>query len=121
MKKKETKQEKKNIIKVSKKTEKLFEAVGIDLKEDNRSGSFILENDDALYSEVKDDLYNQVEIIDIREALKKYKWLKNFMWKLIKKDKDNYTKLVHKKLQGGYFIRVLFIQLQNSHDAMTKF
>jgi Fe-S cluster assembly scaffold protein SufB len=43
--------------------------------------------------------------MDTREAMKKYAWLKDYMWKIVDKDKDEFTKAA-KELTGGYFIRI---------------
>jgi hypothetical protein len=34
--------------------------------------------------------------MDIKTALEKYDWLKDYLWKLVSKDKDEYTKKVAK-------------------------
>ncbi len=45
-----------------------------------------------------------LEILPLKEALNKYDWLEDYLWKLIDKNKDEYTKQVEDNL--GYFIRV---------------
>jgi Fe-S cluster assembly scaffold protein SufB len=45
--------------------------------------------------------------MDIKAALKKYSWLEGYMWKLVRKDKDEYTKKVAEDYSGGYFMRIL--------------
>jgi Fe-S cluster assembly scaffold protein SufB len=45
--------------------------------------------------------------MDIKAALKKYSWLEDYMWKLVSKDKDEYTKRVAEDFSGGYFMRIL--------------
>lgn len=47
-----------------------------------------------------------LEIMDIKAALAKYNGLPEYFWKALDKDKDEYTKLAHEHLHGGYFIRV---------------
>ena len=45
--------------------------------------------------------------MDVKAALKKYSWLEDYMWKLVSKDKDEYTKRVAEDYSGGYFMRIL--------------
>ena len=45
--------------------------------------------------------------MDIKDALKKYSWLNDYMWKIVDKNKDEYTKRVAEDYSGGYFIRIL--------------
>jgi Fe-S cluster assembly scaffold protein SufB len=45
--------------------------------------------------------------MDIKAALKKYPWLEEYRWKLVNKDKDEYTKKVAEDYSGGYFMRIL--------------
>jgi Fe-S cluster assembly scaffold protein SufB len=45
--------------------------------------------------------------MDVKAALKKYSWLEAYMWKLVNKDKDEYTKKVAEDYSGGYFMRIL--------------
>ena len=54
------------------------------------------------------ELYEgQVELMDVKAALKKYQWLEDYRWKLISKDKDEFTKKVANDYSGGYFMRIL--------------
>ena len=47
-----------------------------------------------------------VEVLGIRQALKKYNGLPEYFWQAIDKDKDEFTKAAAKEeLHGGYFIR----------------
>ena len=49
----------------------------------------------------------QVELMDVKVALKKYSWLEDYRWKLISKDKDEFTQKVAEDYSGGYFMRIL--------------
>jgi len=40
-------------------------------------------------------------------ALKKYPWIEDNRWKLVGKDKDEFTKKVAENYSGGYFMRIL--------------
>jgi Fe-S cluster assembly protein SufB len=45
--------------------------------------------------------------LDTKAALKKYSWLEEYRWKLVSKDKDEFTKKVAEDYSGGYFMRIL--------------
>ena len=45
--------------------------------------------------------------MDTKAALKKYSWLEAYRWKLVSKDKDEFTKKVAEDYSGGYFMRIL--------------
>ena len=45
--------------------------------------------------------------MDVKAALKKYAWLEDYMWKIVSKDKDEFTKKVAEDYSGGYFMRIL--------------
>ncbi|MBN1682024.1 SufD family Fe-S cluster assembly protein [Candidatus Bathyarchaeota archaeon] len=44
--------------------------------------------------------------MDTKDALEKYPWLKERMWTLVNKDKDEYTQEVAESWSGGYFIHI---------------
>jgi len=75
--------------------------VGIELNSKKRSGSFLL-----LDQEVKKVLKFRegLEILPIRDALNKYDWLNDYLWRALKK--DEYSKEVEEEF-NGYFIRAL--------------
>ena len=68
-----------------------------------RSASYLQMDQSAVHCQSNND---DVEIMDIKDALKKYDGLKEYYWTLIDKDKDEFTKAAHDNLHGGYFIRV---------------
>jgi len=68
-----------------------------------RSASYLQMDHSAVHCQSTDD---NVEIMDIKDALEKYDGLKEYFWTLVDKDKDEYTKAAHDNLHGGYFIRV---------------
>ncbi|MCF7861765.1 SufD family Fe-S cluster assembly protein [Candidatus Woesearchaeota archaeon] len=73
------------------------------LNSDKDASSYILANDEVLLEKNQDE---GLEILDIRNALKKYDWLKDYMFKLIDANKDEFTKSAYDNLGGGYFIRI---------------
>lgn len=68
-----------------------------------RSASFLQMDQSSVHCKSMDD---NVEIMDIKDAMEKYDGLKEYMWTLVDKDKDEYTRSAHENLHGGYFIRV---------------
>lgn len=68
-----------------------------------RSATFLQMDQSSVHCQSKDD---NVEIMDIKDALKKYDGLKEYFWTQVDKDKDEYTREAHDNLHGGYFIRV---------------
>jgi uncharacterized protein len=73
----------------------------------NRSGTFMHLNQETVASKVNELYEGKLELMDIKAALKKYPWLEEYRWKLVNKDKDEYTKKVAEDYSGGYFMRIL--------------
>lgn len=79
---------------------KSIKKVGIDLDKDTPKYLQVDFNPLIQYSGIKG-----LEILSTKDALKKYPWLKSYFWKLVDKDKDEYTKYSYKHEFNGYFIR----------------
>ena len=82
-------------------------SVGIIEAENERSGSFLHLNQTTVYDKINEMFKNQVIMMDTKDALKKYDWLKKLQWNLINKDKDEYTKRVAEDWSGGLFFWIL--------------
>ena len=80
---------------------------GIEIQDKNRSATFFHVNQETIAAKVNSLYEGKLELMDVKAALKKYSWLQDYMWKLVSKDKDEYTKKVAEDFSGGYFIRVL--------------
>ena len=82
---------------------KRLEDVGAELSPEKRSASFV-----QVDQEVKFSLkwLEDVEVMGIKQAIEKYDWLKDYVWKAVKPDQDEYTKLAVEDF-NGYFIRAL--------------
>lgn len=78
--------------------------VGVDAEETGRAGSF-LHLDHSM--SVSKAMHPGVEVMDIKAAVKKHDWVTDYMWKLVDKDKDEFTRAAADHQQGGYFIRAL--------------
>ncbi len=75
---------------------------GVDVDAAETSGTFLQVDHSNVHcgSTSKD-----VEVMDIKSALKKYDGLPEYYFKLIDKDKDDFTKSAAENLHGGYFVR----------------
>ncbi len=76
---------------------------GVVVDQSMRSASYLQMDHSAVHCQSSDE---GVEIMDIKDALKKYDGLKDYFWTLVDKDKDEYTRAANDNLHGGYFIRV---------------
>ena len=80
---------------------------GLETQGKNRSATFVHMNSETIAAKVNDVYEGKLELMDTKAALKKYSWLEEYMWKLVSKDKDEYTKRVAEDYSGGYFMRIL--------------
>ncbi len=76
--------------------------VGVDVSENNRSATFIQQDATVIHASaaVKD-----VEISSISEALEANEWLKDYMWRHLSPDSDEFTVHSSQMPSDGYFIR----------------
>ncbi|UCG81268.1 MAG: SufD family Fe-S cluster assembly protein [Desulfobacterales bacterium] len=77
---------------------------GVDAKERERSGSFVQKDTAVVHYRSKQE---GLEVIPIKEALKKYDWVKDYYWKLVAVETDKYTARAQLELHNGYLIRAL--------------
>lgn len=80
---------------------------GMEADEKNRSGTFYHVNQSTVYSKVNEFFQGKIELMDTKVALQKYSWLGKYMWKLVDKDKDEFTRKVAEDWSGGYFMRIM--------------
>ncbi len=80
---------------------------GMEPDEKNRSGTFYHVDQSTIYSKVNELYQGKIELIDTKTALQKYQWLGDYMWKLVDRDKDEFTRRVAEDWSGGYFIRIM--------------
>jgi len=69
-----------------------------------RSGTFLLVDNTPIHSSVKQE---GVEVMAVSQALGKYDWLADYLWKAVAVDADKYTANVELHENDGYFIRAL--------------
>jgi uncharacterized protein len=84
----------------------LKEARNAGIQEHGRAATYFLTDHADAYTQIGSMFNGKLEIMDTRAALKKYDWLKDYYWKAVSKDKDEFTKQVADDLGGGYFIRI---------------
>ena len=75
---------------------------GVDVEENFRSGTYLQYDQNVVHCNSKQE---GVEVLGIKDALKKYNGLPDYYFKLINKDEDEYTRKTADELHGGYFIR----------------
>lgn len=83
------------------------EKAGIEAEEKNRAGTFFHLNQETVHSKVNELYEGKLELMDVKAALQKYSWLEDYMWKLVDKNKDEFTKKVAEDYSGGYFMRIM--------------
>ena len=94
---------------VSKKTKGDLLKVGIDIDENERSGSFLQFDQSNVYSDINS---NSVELMNLESAINKYSWVKDYLWQNVKPDADKYTARTalreqEEDVKSGYFVRSL--------------
>jgi Fe-S cluster assembly scaffold protein SufB len=77
---------------------------GVDAKETDRSGTYVQKDSAVVHSHSK---HEGLEVIPIKEALKKYDWIEDYYWNLVSVDTDKYTARAQLDLHDGYVIRAL--------------
>ncbi len=81
---------------------KKLQQTGIQLNEEERIGSFIQTNCNVVHCDCS---VSGVELLPVKDALKKYDGLSDYWWRLVSKDKDIFTEETERNLDNGYFIR----------------
>lgn len=75
---------------------------GVDVAATRISGTYLQLDHGAVHCAAR---HAGVEILDIKAALAKYDGLPEYFWKMVDKDKDEFTRQTAANLHGGYFIR----------------
>jgi Fe-S cluster assembly scaffold protein SufB len=83
--------------------ERLIQA-GIDTTESGRAGTYIQMDTAVVHAHAKQE---GLEVLPIKEALKKHEWARDYYWKLVSVDADKYTAAAELNLHDGYVIRAL--------------
>jgi Fe-S cluster assembly scaffold protein SufB len=80
---------------------------GMEPEEKDRSGTFYHVDQSTIYSKVNELYQGKIELMDTKKALQKYSWLSEYMWKIVDREKDEYTRRVAEDWSGGYFMRIM--------------
>jgi len=75
---------------------------GVDLDAGDGSALFMHMDQSTVHCESRDP---GLELLDIKAAMKRYDGLPEYAWKLVDRDKDEFTRNVAANVHGGYFIR----------------
>jgi Fe-S cluster assembly scaffold protein SufB len=86
-------------------TKKQMLSAGVMLDDaSQRSGTYLQMDNTPIHSSVRQD---GVEVMAVSQALEKYDWLADYLWKAVAVDSDKYTANVELNQSDGYFIRAL--------------
>jgi hypothetical protein len=77
---------------------------GIDVSEKERSGSYLQMDQSVVHAGALGD---GVEVLNTGEAISRYDWAKEYLWKAVSRDADKYTVLASMGTPRGYFMRAL--------------
>ena len=78
--------------------------VGVEPTGKGRAGSFLQIDQSGVCTNCGTE---SVELMNMKDALEKHDWLKDYMWKAVAVDSDKYTAETALRESGGYFIRSL--------------
>ena len=81
-----------------------MEKVGVVSDEINRSGTLMFIDNGLSHCHTNEQ--EGMEMMSTQEALKKYDWVKDYMWKAVDPAKDKYTAKSFLENADGYFVRV---------------
>jgi len=68
------------------------EKAGMEPQGKGRSGTFFHMDQATVAATVNSQFEGKIELMDIKDALKKYSWLEQYRWKIVDKNKDEFTK-----------------------------
>lgn len=88
----------------AKKYAERMEDVGIITDEGQRAGTIMFIDNGMSHCSNKEE--EGVELLSTSQAIKKYDWVKDYMWKAVNPEKDKYTAKTALEESDGYFIRV---------------
>jgi len=81
--------------------------VGIDLDKKDKLTTFLQVDHQALYKAVQKQFKGDIELMTLKEALEKYDWLQDYLWKLRSPYEDKYTAFNALHGKGGFLLRIL--------------
>ncbi|MDD1775159.1 MAG: SufD family Fe-S cluster assembly protein, partial [Methanobacterium sp.] len=78
--------------------------VGVEPTGSGRAGSFLQIDQSGVCTNCGTE---SIELMNMKDAMEKHDWLKDYMWKAVAVDTDKYTAETALRESGGYFIRSL--------------
>ncbi len=82
-------------------------SAGVRTDEVDRAGTYFQIDRSAVFKAMRKKFEGKAEILSTKDALKKYRWARNYWWKVVNANMDKYTALANLRWDQGYFIRVL--------------
>ncbi|NWF94839.1 MAG: SufD family Fe-S cluster assembly protein [Candidatus Thorarchaeota archaeon] len=82
----------------------LVSQVGFDPEASHAAGAFAQFDNESFLASVM-TLEPGIEVMSIRDAVKKYEWLSDYFWRAVSVDSDKYTAASGLNEYNGYFIR----------------
>ena len=77
---------------------------GIELTDEDHAGTFLQADKTIVHCRAQQP---GVEVLPITEAVRRYDWVADHLWRLVAVDADKYTASTELDLDNGYFIRAL--------------
>ncbi len=77
---------------------------GIELTDEEHAGTFLQADAKVVHCRASQP---GVEVLPITEAMSRYDWVSDYLWRLVAVDADKYTARAELELDNGYFTRVL--------------
>ncbi|RLE67455.1 MAG: SufD family Fe-S cluster assembly protein [Thermoprotei archaeon] len=81
--------------------------VGVDLDKRSKLTTFLQVDHKAIYKAVQKQFEEDLELMTLEEALEKYEWLGEYVWRLRSPYEDKYSAFNALHGRGGYFLRIL--------------
>jgi len=81
--------------------------VGVDLDKRSKLTTFLQVDHKAIYKAVQKQFEEDIELMTLEEALERYEWLREYVWKLRSPYEDKYSAFNALHGRGGYFLRIL--------------
>ena len=80
--------------------------VGVDLDKRSKLTTFLQVDHEAIYKAVQRQFEKEIELMTLEEALEKYEWLREYVWRLRSPYEDKYSAFNALHGKGGYFLRI---------------
>lgn len=77
--------------------------VGVELTDVEHAGTFVQTDASVVHCQVNRP---GIEVLPITEAMHRYEWVADHLWRLVPVDTDKYTAQAELELDNGFFIRV---------------